>query len=49
MKKKNLKVVCKDLWNTATDEQKNEYKTKIDQAFDLLFNEVQITKLKSKS
>jgi len=49
MKKKKLKVVYKSLWDTATDEQKKEYKIKNDQAYDILFSEVLITKLKSKN
>ena len=45
MKKKTLKVVYHSLWNTATEEQKIEYQQRIDDAYDIIFEEV----LKKKS
>ena len=45
MKKNKLKVVFHSLWNTATEEQKKEYQQRIDDAYDIIFEDV----LKKKS
>jgi ClpP class serine protease len=45
MKKNKLKVVFHSLWDTATEEQKKEYQQRIDDAYDIIFEEV----LKKKS
>ncbi len=40
MKRKCPEVVYKSLWTTATEEQKKEYQERIDQAFDIIFDDV---------
>lgn len=42
MKKKKLKVVFHNLWFSATEEQKKEYQQRIDQAFDLIFRDIEL-------
>ncbi len=42
MKKKKLKIKYISFRATATDEQKKDYQRKIDQAFDIIFNDIDL-------
>ena len=43
--KKTIKVVYKSLWDTATPEEKIQYKKKLDSVYDLIFDKIE-TKLR---
>lgn len=40
MKRKDIKVVYKSLWETATPEQRREYQKRLDEVYDMLFREI---------
>ncbi len=42
MKKKKMRVIYKSLWNTSTEEQKKESQQRIDQAFDIIFSDIEL-------
>ena len=45
MKKKKLNVVYTSLWDTATKEQKKEYQRRIDQVYDIIFEDIDLLSL----
>jgi len=45
MKKKKLKVIYTSLWDTATAEQKKEYQRRIDQVYDIIFEDIDLLSL----
>lgn len=40
MKRKDIKVVYKSLWKTATPEQRREYQKRLNKVYDMLFQEI---------